>query len=109
MNLELDIEILWHTDESRKLHDSGMEVNPDELERKTITFYSVDVISPYKWDDDNMFCKITAGGETWITPYEYEIVREMVSSAIKKSSVSSYSELYTALEFLLKEHRNAKH
>lgn len=79
--MELDIEILWHTDESRKLYDSGIEVDSDELERKTITFYSVDVISPYKWDDEHMFCKITAGGETWIAAYEYEEVREMISKA----------------------------
>lgn len=83
--MELDIEILWHTEESRKLYDSGIDVDPDELERKTITFYNIDVISPYKWDDTHMFCKITAGGETWIADYEYEDVRQMIAAARRLS------------------------
>lgn len=79
--MELDIEVLWHTDETRVLNDSGIDVDVDDLERKTITFYSVDVISPYKWDKDHMFCKINSGGEVWIAAYEYEDVKMMIAAA----------------------------
>lgn len=101
---ELDIEILWHTDETKKLENSGVDVDPSELERKTITFYRVDVISPYKWDDDNMFCKITAGGETWITPYEYEVVRSMIIEAKRRCNTDKYYILYEGIELLFKQY-----
>ena len=78
--MELDIEVLWHTDETKVLSNSGVEYNVDDLERKTITFYRIDVISPYKWDDNNMFCKINAGGEEWIAAYEYETVKVMIAT-----------------------------
>lgn len=81
-----DIEVLWHTDETKALDNAGVDVKSEDLERRTITFYNIDAISPYKWDDDNMFCKINAGGETWIAAYDYECVKQMLAAHIRLTS-----------------------
>lgn len=91
--MELNIEVLWHTDDTRVLADVGLDVNVEDLERKTITFYSIDVISPYKWDDDNMFCKINAGGETWISAYDYEGTKQRIAAAKRLERDISNSRL----------------
>lgn len=77
----LDIEVLWHTSETRRLSDAGMDYSIDDVEWKTITFYSIDVIAPNKWDDTHEFCDIHAGGEKWITPYTYEEVKSLIEAA----------------------------
>lgn len=84
ISMELEIEVLWHTDETRKLSDAGMEFDPESLERKTVTFYHIDAIAPDNWKWDGVtheFCKITAGGEVWISAYDYESTKQIISSA----------------------------
>lgn len=78
--MELELEVLWHTDDTRVLADTGIDFDVEELERKIITFYNIDVISPYKWDDYE-FCKINAGGETWISAYDYEGTKQRIAAA----------------------------
>ena len=82
--MELEIEVLWHTDETRKLSDSGMEFDPEELERKTVTFYHIDAVSPDEWKFNGInyeFAKIHAGGEVWISAYDYEGTKQIIAAA----------------------------
>lgn len=82
--MELEIEVLWHSDETRKLNEAGMEFDPNELERKTITFYHIDAIAPdiWKWKGvTHEFAKITAGGEVWISAYNYEETKQIIAAA----------------------------
>lgn len=80
----LEIEVLWHTDETKKLSNAGMEFDPDELERKTVTFYHIDAIAPDNWTWEGKvheFCKINAGGEVWISAYDYESTKQIIAEA----------------------------
>lgn len=79
--MELEIEVLWHTEETRKLDDAGIDFNIDEVIWKTITFYTIDVISPNLWDKTHSFCNIHAAGDKWIAPYTYEHVKQMIAKA----------------------------
>lgn len=83
-DMELEIEVLWHTDETRKLYDAGMDLDPNELDRKTVTFYHIDAIAPevWKWEgEEHEFAKIHAGGEIWISAYDYPQTRNMIAEA----------------------------
>lgn len=102
--MELDIEVLWHSDDTKALADLGMDFDIEDLITKVITFYSIDVISPYKWDDEHMFCKINSGCETWIAACEYEELKEKIAKARHEAVVKSHVELFKAAEFLIKEH-----
>lgn len=82
--MELEIEVLWHTDETRKLNDAGMEFDPEDLERKTVTFYHIDAIAPDEWKFNghrHEFAKIHAGGEIWISAYDYDTTKRMIGVA----------------------------
>lgn len=79
--MELELEVLWHTDKTRKLYDAGMDFDIDEVGWRSITFYNIDVIAPNYWDDKHVFCDIHSGGEKWITPFTYEQVKEMIAEA----------------------------
>lgn len=74
----LEIEIIWHTDETRKLSDAGMEYDVEDCIHKTVTFYHIDLISPYEWDLAHNFCKIHSCGEYWISPFTYEQVKGLI-------------------------------
>lgn len=82
--MELEIEVLWHTDETRKLADAGMEFDPNTLDRKTVTFYHIDAVAPdyWKWDGFEFeYAKIHAGGEVWISAYDYATTNGLISKA----------------------------
>lgn len=82
--MELEIEILWHTDETRKLRDAGMDFNPLELDKRTVTFYHIDAIAPdeWKWEEEvHEFAKIHSGGEVWISAYDYESTKQIIAAA----------------------------
>lgn len=77
--MELEIEVLWHTDETRARDEMGQDYDVKKLEHRTITFYRIDAISPNMWDDENEFCNIHSGGEKWISPFTYEQVKELIT------------------------------
>lgn len=79
--MELEIEVLWHSDKTKKLDEAGIDFDIDEVEWKTMTFYNIDAISPNLWDDTHTFCNIYAGGEKWIACYTYEGVKDMIAAA----------------------------
>jgi len=79
--MELEIEMLWHTDETRKLDELDQTYDVKLLENRTMTFYNVDAIAPNLWDKTHSFCSIWSGGEKWISPYTYEQVKEMIKTA----------------------------
>jgi len=79
--MELELEVLWHTDDTRVLDELEQSYDVDKLENRTMTFYNIDAISPNHWDKDYNFCNIWCGGEKWISPYTYEQVKEMIKVA----------------------------
>lgn len=79
--MELDLEILWHTDKTIELDTVGMSFDIDETETRTVTFYHIEMIKPNYWDDNHEFCDIYSGGDKWISPYTYEQVKEMIKNA----------------------------
>lgn len=83
----LEIECLWHTDETRQKEEAGMEYSSDELERRTMTFYNIDAISPNHWDKEHEFCYIHAAGDKWIAAYDYETTGKLIEEAKKKATL----------------------
>lgn len=84
--MELEIECMWHTDETRLAWESGIDFDIDDCITKTITFYHIDLITPYEWNKKRgeEFCKILSGGEEWIVAYTYDQTKDLISHAIRK-------------------------
>lgn len=77
----LEIEVVWHTDETRKLSEAGMDFDIDDCTWKTMTFYHISLIQPYDFDDKHTnMCKIHTNNDYWIVPYSYEQVKQMIEN-----------------------------
>lgn len=75
MIIKFEIEVLWHTDETRPLDELGIDYDPDDCEKILMTFYRIDAISPNLWNDKK-YCNIHVGGDKWITPNSYNFVQQ---------------------------------
>lgn len=77
----LEIEVLWHTDETRKLSEAGIDWSVDDCTWKTMTFYQISAIQPYDFDDNHTdMCKIFSNNDYWIVPYTYDHVKKMIEN-----------------------------
>lgn len=79
-----EIEILWHTPETKKKENAGMAVDPSEMVNREITLYRIDAIGPHDWGE-HKFCDIFSGGEQWIAPYSYEEMKALIEEKMAKS------------------------
>lgn len=83
--MELEIECLWHTDASRAKEDAGLDLDPRELDIRTITFYDISATSPSEgWSDDIQRCIIHIPGDKFTSAYSYEETKEMIRNAKSK-------------------------
>jgi hypothetical protein len=75
----LEIEVVWHTDETRIKCEAGLPWDMDDCTWKTMTFYTISAIEPYDFDDLNKnICKIHSNNDYWIIPFSYEEVKKMI-------------------------------
>lgn len=84
MIIEIEIPVLWHTDETRRFSDLDINYEVDDLEHRNVTFYRIDAVSPNKWDDKHTFCNIHSGGEKWISPMTYEEIKRLIKMETSK-------------------------
>lgn len=77
----MEIEILYHSDTTRMLKDLDMEFNWDDLDRKVAYFNNIDVILPYQKDGIE-YTEIHAGHGVYITPLNYEILKDILLNNI---------------------------
>jgi hypothetical protein len=75
MIIEFEIEVLWHTDETRPLDELGIDFDFADCEHRLMTFYRIDAISPNLGDGKD-YCNIHSGGDKWISPNSYNFVKQ---------------------------------
>lgn len=78
--MTIEIEVLYHTDSTRQFDDLGLSYDVEDLEKRKMTFYSIDAIAPNYWDEDNEFCNVFVGGEKWICPMKYSELKKKIES-----------------------------
>ncbi len=62
--------IKWWDNDQTSLHQIGIRPNFEETKTKTVTFYSIDNISPYE-EGDSVGCAVTSGGIEYICSWDY--------------------------------------
>lgn len=84
--MELEIEILWHTDETIKKDRMDIDADVEEYDRRTHTFYHIDAICPFYVNKEPILCQIFASGNKFLSAYDYETTRGFINAAKNKTS-----------------------
>jgi hypothetical protein len=80
--MELELNVLWNTDKTRQNEELGIDSEVSDYDLKKCTFYKIDALIPYDWTkEEDGFCRIMTGGETFIIPLLYEEVKEKIKRA----------------------------
>jgi len=78
--MEIELEVLWHTDKSRELDKLDLDFSEVDLDKRLITFYSIDVISPNLGFPPYEFTNIHSSGDKWICTMPYRKLKEKIKS-----------------------------
>lgn len=82
MDMELEINCFWHTTETKKASETGMEYDLLDCDVRKYTFYSIDAILPYDNNhDDQSVTKIVSGGDYFIAVDDYETIKKKIKEA----------------------------
>lgn len=85
--VELNLEVLWHTDETKKLSDLDIDFNIDEVETRVLTFYGISHLSINKFDDEHEFTNIySLSGVDYLSPFSIDEVREEIAKQLKQQN-----------------------
>jgi hypothetical protein len=79
--IEIDLEVLWLTEEQQELEAAGVSVDIvlDECITKTHTFYQISFIRTRK---ENHLCNIGSNGDIFIVKESYESVKQKIKDQI---------------------------
>lgn len=81
--IEIELECLWHSDDTKQLSDLGMDYDINEVETRKITFYGISHISTNKWDDEHEFTNIfSLSGEQYISKLKYNQLKNEIAKQI---------------------------
>lgn len=77
--MKLEVTILFNSENDRQLKDLGIEPGTTikDCEKREMTFYNVDNISPYR-EDGEWYCCISSGNQEYITLMSYEEIKKMI-------------------------------
>lgn len=75
--IELDLEVLWLTDDLKPIQEAGMEVPLKDCTTKTHTFYVITLIRPH---NDPLYCELFCSGDIFIINEPYESVRQKIKN-----------------------------
>ena len=76
----IELDVFYHSDETRSLDDIGIAFDWDDLETRKITFYNIDAISPHKVDNEFLYSKIFIGGEIFICNKHYNELKSLIEA-----------------------------
>ncbi len=76
--MEIEVNVLWHTDESSEAEKLGIDYYIEDLETRAVTFYRIDAISPCKSYPPYEFTNIHSGGEKWIATVSYNEMKQKI-------------------------------
>jgi hypothetical protein len=81
---EIELEVLWHTDETKQLDDCGMDYDLEDVESRILVFYGISHLSINHWDDTHELTNIySLSGEKYISKYSIQEVKEQIRKQIK--------------------------
>lgn len=87
MNVNIELEILWNTDETSALEKLNIDFSFDYCNVKLATFYSIDAVLPVEIDKEKYdYSKILSSGQVFI-------LRKPVKELVK---IVNENILYTA-------------
>lgn len=84
--IALECQYWEYNDEQQKIYDldNSSDLNIEEGNLKTITFYTIDNLTPYR---ENKYCLLSSGGTVYLVNASYEKIK----SRIEKNVMFIYS------------------
>lgn len=77
--IEIDLKVLWLSDEQQQLDDAGMDIDFDKCFTKIHTFYSISFLRPL---EEKGYCQIGSNGEEYVIRESYESVKHKIKAQI---------------------------
>ena len=75
--MPIDIEVFKHTHDSANLENAGVDVDYDDCDIDTITFYNIDYVGQWS-PKDKPYGIIGSGGREFISPYLQDQINEII-------------------------------
>lgn len=75
--IELDLEVLWLTDELKPIQESGMEVPLQDCTTRIHTFYMIALIRPH---NEKGYCELFSNDDVFIIKESYESVKQKIKN-----------------------------
>jgi len=75
--IEIDLEVLWLTDELKPIQESGIYVPMEDCTTRIHTFYLIAGIRPH---DEKGYCEILSNGDVFIIKEPYESVKQKIKN-----------------------------
>lgn len=79
---QIDLEIFFHNDTTSTFKDIGIQYDLSDCEKRVMTFYNINAISPYI-DGGNEYCSIHSNGSEFICNATYSVVRNLLIETLK--------------------------
>lgn len=70
----IEFDVLWWDDNQTQLNDLGVRPDIKDADRRKVTFYTIDSISPY-FEGDYEYTTIMCSGVEYILPHAYNFVK----------------------------------
>ena len=75
--IELDLEVLWLTDEQTKLEKAVVEIDFKDCDTKTHTFYCIAALRPH---EEKGYCEVLCNNDLFTIKESYESVRQKIKN-----------------------------
>lgn len=75
--IELDLEVLWLTDELKPIQEAGMVVELKDCTTRIHTFYTIALIRPH---DEKGYCELFSNNDVFIIKESYKSVKQKIKN-----------------------------
>lgn len=77
----IELEIFYHTDETRALGGLDIDYDLSDCEKRKMTFYHINAIGPYIDEKrERKFCSIHTNNSEYISPLSYEEIKARLAN-----------------------------
>lgn len=84
--IELELDILWNTEKSKTLSSLGIDVSPDMLTTKKVTFYQISAIEENDAFEEHDFTTIHIGNDFFVCTLPYKKVKKLISEQLQRAN-----------------------
>ncbi len=78
MPLPLELDILFHTDETERLKEANLDYKLSDCDVKKITFYHINAIAPYQDDSLGELSSVFSNGGEFICILTYNELKTII-------------------------------